>query len=437
VTTNERDDSDLWYAIAFGAVLVAAAAIRFRALGTTLFEDEVWVANLIRLGGFHPHSYATPPLFYWIERGWTSIRGLSDTALREPAAIFGVALCIVPFFAPLPRLARFTWSALLACSSPLIFYSERLKQYNIEAFAAALLLVLFLRMRESRSARDAVPFFALAAIAVTTLHSPVFLLAAMALLSLNRPRLLAGFAVIFALGGVAYFGWLKPGPESLRLHGDMTLLFTQTGRWVSSPSLLASNTIHWIGQSLNLVRFWWLAVPILVPIWLVRERSVVLLLLAALPPVEVAAASALHFYPYGEVRLMIFCFPALFLLIAVALADAARRIPVLMLLLVPVVFSGIRGNVYNDTYMRVYDLRPMFAMIAAGHHPGEVIYADPSFAAPLGYYYPGMASDIRWTAAGSTSLPGWYVQRASSLRSASGAALRIGDVIAVHSPQSP
>jgi hypothetical protein len=131
---------------------------------------------------------------------------------------------------------------------------------------------------------------------------------------------------------------------------------------------------------------------------------------------------------------MIFCFPALFLLIAAALANAARRVPVLLLLLAPVIFAGIRGNVYNDTYMRVYDLRPMFAMIVAGHHAGEAIFADPSFAAPLAYYYPGLAGDIRWTAAGTTSLPGWYVQRAASLPNARGAALRIGDVIAVHSP---
>src|SRR5882762_10648931 len=78
--TNERDDAGLWYAIACGALLVFAAAIRFRSLGATLFEDEVWVAELVRRGGWHAHSWSTPPLFYAICRGWISLRGVSNAA---------------------------------------------------------------------------------------------------------------------------------------------------------------------------------------------------------------------------------------------------------------------------------------------------------------------------------------------------------------------
>jgi hypothetical protein len=434
VITNENDNAGLWYAIAFGVLLVAAAAIRFHALGTTFFEDEVWVADLIRHGGWHPHSYSTPPLFYAIGRAWSSLRGFSDQALREPAAFFGVALCAVPLFAPLPRFTRFAWAALLAFSSPLIFYSERLKQYTLEAFFATVLIVLFLRLRESQSALTIVIFFTASAAAVLTLYSPIFLLGAMAVISIRRPRLLTGFALVFALCGIAYLGWLKPGPESIRLHGDMTGFFTANGRWVTSPSLFVANTLHWMGQALNLIRFWWLAIGILVLVWIARERNAVLLLLAILPPLEVAAASVFRLYPYGEVRLMIVCFPALFLLIASSLAEAARRVPALMLLLAPIIFTGIGRDVYNDTYMHVYDLRPMFTMVAAGHHTGEAIYADPSFAAPLVYYYPGMTADIRWTVAGTTSLPGWYVQRAATFRATgSGTVLRSGDVIAVRS----
>ena len=433
--TNENDNAELWYAIAFSALLVVAAAIRFRALGTTFFEDEVWVADLIRHGGWHPHSYSTPPLFYAIGRAWSSVRGFSDQALREPAAFFGVALCAVPLFAPLPRLTRFSWAALLAFSSPLIFYSERLKQYTLEAFFATVLIVLFLRLRESQSALTLCVFFTVSAAAVLTLYSPIFILGAMAVVSIHRPRLLAGFALVLMLCGLAYLGWLKPGPESIRLHGDMTEFFTANGRWVTSPSLFIANTSHWMGQALNLIRFWWLVIGILVLVWIARERDAVLPLLAILPPLAVATASAFHLYPYGEVRLMIFCFPALFLLIAASLAGAARRIPALMLLLAPMIFLGIGRDVYNDTYMHVYDLRPMFTMIAADHHAGEAVYADPSFAAPLVYYYPEMAADIRSTVAVSAALPGWYVQKAATFRATGNAAvLRSGDVIAVRNP---
>jgi hypothetical protein len=268
-----------------------------------------------------------------------------------------------------------------------------------------------------------------------TLYAPLFLLAAMAVVSIRRPRLLAGFALLFALGGFAYFGWLKPGQESIRLHGDMTGYFTASGRWVTSPSLFITNSLHWMGQSLNLVRFWWLAAGILVLVWLIRERNVVLPLLAILPPVAVAAASVFHLYPYGEVRLMIFCFPALFLLIAVSLAEAARRVPALTLLLAPFVLMGVSRDVYNDTYMHIDDLRPMYTMIAGGHAKGEAVYADPSFAAPLIYYYPWIAIDVRSGPTLTTAGPGWYIQRTATFRAAGErTALRIGDVTAVHKP---
>ena len=72
---KDRDEWSLWILLAWGLLLVVAAAVRFRVLDTSLFEDEVWVANLIRHGGWHPHSYSTPPLFYALLRGWSRLRG--------------------------------------------------------------------------------------------------------------------------------------------------------------------------------------------------------------------------------------------------------------------------------------------------------------------------------------------------------------------------
>ena len=429
--TNERDDADLWYAIACGVVLVVATAIRFRALGTTLFEDEVWVAELIRHGGWHGHSWSTPPLFYAICRGWSALRGVSNAALREPAAIFGVALCAVPLFAPLARVSRFAWSVLLAFSSPLLFYSERLKQYTIEAFAVTVLIVLFLHVRRNGSRIATAVFFAIGAIAVTTLYSPVFVLVPMAILSIRRPRMLAGFALLFALFGLAYLRWLAPGAESIRLHGDMNAFFETNGRWITSPGSFIAGTMHWSGQAMNLVRFWWLAVALLVIAWLFREHDIVIATLAVVPPVSVAVASAFHLYPYGEVRLMIFCLPAFFLLVADALASVARRVPLLLLLLAPFMIAGVASNPYNETYMHVDDLRPMYDMIARSHVPGEAIYADPSFAVPLRYEYPAVGGDVHSGIEKSVTRPGWYIQYVPAFGTGGASvAMRIGGVVA-------
>ena len=431
--TNERDDVGLWYAIACGLLLIVAAAIRFRFLGSTLFEDEVWVAELVRRGDWHPHSYNAPPLFYAIERAWIAIRGVSNTALREPAAFFGVALCAVPFFAAMPRVTRIVWATLLAFSSPLLFYSEHAKQYTLEAFVVTLLIILFLRMTETPSALTTITFFLIAALSVTTLHAPVIVIGAMAVLCLRRPRMLAGFVVIIALWVAAYLAWMKPGPETTRLHGDMNQFFAEGGRWVSTPRLFLSDTLHWVGQSLNLVRFWWLVIPLLVLIWLVRERNIVISVLAVLPALAVVAASALHLYPYGEVRLMIFCFPALFLLIAESLTVAARRVPLLLLLVAPFVFNGLARDTYNATYMKIYDLRPMFEVVVRSHVPGEPIYADASFAGPLHYEYPIVGADIHAGMQKTADAPGWYIQRVSTLGTGDrDVVIRIGDVIAMH-----
>lgn len=409
----KRETHDPWFGVACVMLLVAAAALRYRALGTTLFLDEIWVAELIRDGAWQPHAYNTPPLFDWICRAWAALRGTTDTAFREPAAFFGVALCAVPLFAPLPRLTRFLWSAALAFSSPLVFYSTRLKQYTLEAFVAAALLVLFLHWWEARSAVTASALLLAAAIGVTTLHTPVIVVGAMAVACIARPRMLIGFGAILALWALAYWGWLKPGEASQALYGNMVTFFTTHGnRWVTSPRVFLDGTLHWTGHAMNLVRFWWLAVGLSLGAWIAtgaaKERKVIVSLLAILPVIAVVAASMLRVYPYGEVRLMIFAFPGFFLLIAVAIGELAERRPIflfLLLLLVPFLWSGATRDPYNRHYMQLSDLQELHATIARSP---ATVYADPALAVPLRYYHPEL--DIRSQALPAPAGPGWYLQ---------------------------
>ena len=415
--TSDRERPPLWYAIAAGIIVTVAASVRFGALDATLFEDEVWVAYLLRDGDFAPHSYSTPPLFYWIGRIWVAVRGMSDSALREPAAFFGTILCAVPFFAPRPPLVRLIWAALLAFSSPLLFYSGRLKQYTLEAFVITVLIVLFLHAWDRERAWWW--FFAVAIGAVMTLHAPIFCVAAMgAIVLLLRRRLilLGGFALVAAAFVAAWFAYLAPGRGTEQLYGSLDEFFAQTGRWIDSPSSLINNTLHWTGHAFNLVRFWWLAVAVLVVWLLIRARDWRIVLLAALPPMAVIATSLARVYPYGEVRLMIFCFPALYLLAAEALEHASRRAPLLLLLLAPYVFAGLVREPYDATYMRIDDLRQIVDTIRATHRPGEPIYADPPYAASLRYYAPELQRDLRDVTLDAPVGPGWYVQRDSRFR---------------------
>ena len=433
-----RHDATPWYAAAAITLLVCAAAIRFASLDHSLFEDEVWVARLLVRGGLRPHTYAVPPLFYGIGRLWTAMRGASDVALREPAAAFGVVLCAIPFLAPLPRLTRFLWSALLAFSSPLIFYSERLKQYTLEASVGTLLVVLYLRAAEGKRASQWVLFFGVAAAGVLTLHTPVFVAAAIGVAALLKPpfgrvRVVIAFGFIGALAAGAYLAYMSPGPETAGLHGDMNVWFTQTGRWVTSPALLLSNTKHWIGQALNLTPWALWVVLALGILWIAIERDVVTVALALVPPVIAAIASTAHVYPYGEVRLMLYCFPTLYLAVSRMLTTFSKRIPAGALLAIPFVVSGVVRDPYATTYMRLPDLRAMFALVARTPAT-ESVYADASYAAPLLYYYPALAGRTRVVTLTAPVGPGWYVQRQAGFKGGGSVVLQEDGVVAVRVP---
>jgi hypothetical protein len=429
IDSQDTMSNDAWFAVAAGAVLVFAAALRFHGLDVSLFEDEVWVAELVRRGGWHAHSYLTPPLFYAVERCWAAIAGTSPRALRTMPAFLGVVTAAVPLFATTERrMTRLIWSALLAGSSPLVFYATRIKQYPLEAAVAAALIVLFLRARERDTGTAWLAFFAAAVLGVTTLYEPIFLLAACGAVCIRRPRLVLAFAGVAAVFALAYRGWLSAGPESTLLHGDMTAYFSANGRWITSPRLLLSGTTHWTGQAMNLVRGWWVAAGLLVIVWMATSRKWTLVALAALPPLLIAAASALHVYPYGEVRLMIVSFPAVYLILADSLARVTQRVPFALLLLVPFALSTSR---YNDTYMHLCDLRPLFDFVAANHGT-ELVYATPSLAAPLRFHHPESVRYVVEWRDGNMTRPGWYVGPSTMVRGSS--RIVIGDEAAAHIP---
>lgn len=431
---SQRDEEGLWFPLAVVALLTFAAALRFASLSKTFFEDEVWVATLFRNGGLRPHTYNIPPLYYAIGRLWFSLRGASDFVMREPSAAFGVLLGALPFLAPLPRMTRFLWSVLLLFSSPLIFYSERLKQYPVEACAGTLLIILYLRASRDDGLAAWLLFFTVAGALVMVLHTPVFIVIAIgvaAFLQRRWGRWLACIGVV-ALAGVAYVAYMAPGPETPKLHGDMNAWFAATGRWVTSTGSFIANTKHWLGQAFNLTPFWWLFVIPLIALWMLTKRDVALIALAAIPPAIAAVASTVHVYPYGEVRLMIFCFPPLFLVTADAIAEAARRVPVLLLLPLPFVLIGAVRDPYNENYMHLTDMRAVYATVARGTDP---IIVNLSFAAPLGYYYPELRPRMRIETVQAPSIPGWYLQNGTQFTpTGAGTVLREGDAVAAHVP---
>jgi 4-amino-4-deoxy-L-arabinose transferase-like glycosyltransferase len=120
-------------------ILVLAALLRFYGLGQqSLWADEGNSVALTRLGiweiaqrtAFDIH----PPFYYWLLRGWVSIFGTSEIALRSLSALLGVGvvyliwrLGLLLFNVKVASIAAF----VAALSPLLVYYSQETRMYML------------------------------------------------------------------------------------------------------------------------------------------------------------------------------------------------------------------------------------------------------------------------------------------------------------------
>lgn len=135
-----------WTAIALGAVLVAALALRMReALRTPLWFDELFTLAVARLPA--PDLFEVlardihPPLFTLLVRGWIHLGG--EHALWLKALPMGIGIAAVAatygfarrLFGPVPGLVA---AALLAVHHEHVYFSQELRGYSLLALAVLL-----------------------------------------------------------------------------------------------------------------------------------------------------------------------------------------------------------------------------------------------------------------------------------------------------------
>jgi uncharacterized membrane protein len=120
-------------------ILVLAALLRFYRLGQqSLWADEGNSVALTRLGlweiaqrtAFDIH----PPFYYWLLKGWVSIFGTSEMALRSLSALLGVGvvyliwrLGLLLFNVKVASIAAF----VAALSPLLVYYSQETRMYML------------------------------------------------------------------------------------------------------------------------------------------------------------------------------------------------------------------------------------------------------------------------------------------------------------------
>lgn len=145
----------------FVAVIVLAAALRSYGLAAV----DVWVdeANAI-LTAQQPASVvfdmlardSSPPLYYFLLKGWMATFGASPTAVRLPSTLFSLLLVAAVYAIGRRELSRSAglWGAFLVAIAPTqVFYSQQARMYSLLpllALAAWWFLVEYLRGGRAR-----------------------------------------------------------------------------------------------------------------------------------------------------------------------------------------------------------------------------------------------------------------------------------------------
>jgi hypothetical protein len=399
---------------------VASAVYRFRFAGQTFFVDEIWVVEELRKGRFWP-GLPQPPLYFFTGVLASRVCGFGEVCLRLPASFFALLLTLVPVAAlrwtrgVLDAPAATVWTILLAFSSPIVFYSARVKQYPAEAFGSAVIVAAFLAVVAAPDSRARWrTYFVVCAILVPLLHAMPFMLlgtgVALTVLAWRSSRahafrVFGGHAALGVLFAAAYLAYIRPTVATTRRFGDLYGYFGMFPVYFDgTPRFVIDATRHWVGQMLNLTPSFVHTLVLLLVGWvvlLVRSRDATRLAIATacvLPFAAVLVASGFEKYPYGEVRLMIATAPALFLLMALAVQDLARVTPIVpavfTIVLAVFVVREVRTQPYNASYLDVSDMRGTYAYIRAHHRPGVPVVARHTDAEPLRYYVPSIAGDI-------------------------------------------
>jgi Dolichyl-phosphate-mannose-protein mannosyltransferase len=349
------------------ALAVLAIEIRRGPLGpASLWLDDAWPALVTRV----PWSQLlivglTSPGFSAILKLWTHLVGFSDSHAQLPAFVFGV-LGPVAVYLTCRRMTRRQLPALVAATILLVsrdhvIYSSRVKQYTLEALLSAVIIML----------------------AVLVLEHPERVLRWTLLIATAAVATAASSLVVPTVSGAllagAYVARKQPGARrvasrAIGAYGLFAVVWWAVAlRPRINPALRSYWSAFYIRRNLHFPRdvgvsLWRVAhglswAPTLVTlialvaaaIVVVRVRTDLAILL--LTPVGVAVALAtLHVAPLGAGRTDLNLYPALVLLVGVALAEVRithwQRAAVALVVLVAVATTTRTAPAYPSENMR-------------------------------------------------------------------------------------
>jgi mannosyltransferase len=258
------------------AVLTAAAAIRFIAIGhqSYWFDESVTVADVRppSLGGVLStvaQLESSPPLYYMLVWVWAKLFSLGEAGLRSFSALAGTGTVAVAWAAArrlLNRRAALVTAALLAVNPMLVWYSQEARAYSLLTLFGALSLLFFARLREHPTPANAAGWAVACTLAVLTHYFAAFLFAAefawlmIELLPARRLVVLASVPVVLvglALVPLAYHqqtdgrsAWIAAQPLGGRVVEVLHELGSANVGLISSGSSATRGALGWIAIGL-------------------------------------------------------------------------------------------------------------------------------------------------------------------------------------------
>jgi hypothetical protein len=368
--------------------------------------DEAWVADTVRARiGLTPSLTSSTPL------GWTILLRLvpfggAQRLRLVPLAFTMLAAAAGYLFGHELRLTRYTTGILTGAAvllSPAMLIRNDLKQYTAEAFACLVLWVLVARIENEWRLRRLVAIAATTCVGLLFANTVIFIgVAAMAALALEcvlkrHWRRLTGVAGasagMLAVSLTIYEVLIRP-------HVTPSLTAYWASYYVPRDLPAAVSFIHQrLDQLAPDMGFRFLVIDAVLALagmaalaWLRRFA------LAAMLPVTllvVIAASAASRYPFGDLRTSTFWLVTVPLLMAVAVAAAARwataidrRAPLVVTAAALTVWVLAAGPFIRSHHLPNEDVRSQVAYLDAHFRRGDVVIVSYAASYAFAYYYP-------------------------------------------------
>src|ERR1700733_1907242 len=150
--------------IALGFIIILCASLRFYHLGAaSLWSDEIFSRYYVDVFGLHYvltdglSRETNPPTYYLLLRGWISLFGASEVALRSLSAAASILCVPVTYLLgrELGGKSRGLAGALLVALCPAsVYFAQETRAYALFMFAATIVLwAAAVYQRNSRSGK--------------------------------------------------------------------------------------------------------------------------------------------------------------------------------------------------------------------------------------------------------------------------------------------